>query len=67
MSEIGGYKVYMGTTEDNLEQVVDLADGSISDYVVEDLTTGDYYFAVTTYDTEGNESSYSNVVLKSTM
>jgi hypothetical protein len=67
MSEIGGYKVYMGTSDDNLEQVVDLADSSISDYVVEDLATGDYYFAVTTYDTEGNESSYSNVVLKSTM
>lgn len=67
MSEIGGYKVYIGTTDNNLEQVVDLADSSISDYVVEDLDTGDYYFAVTTYDTEGNESSYSNVVMKSTM
>jgi hypothetical protein len=67
MSEIGGYKVYMGTTDDNLEQVLDLADSSISDYVVEGLATGDYYFAVTTYDTEGNESSYSNIVIKSTM
>jgi hypothetical protein len=67
MSEIGGYKVYMGTSDDSLEQVIDLADNSVSDYVVEDLATGDYYFAVTTYDTEGNESSYSNVVMKSTM
>jgi hypothetical protein len=67
MSEIGGYKVYMGTNDNNLEQVVDLADSTISEYVVEDLETGDYYFAVTTYDTEGNESDFSNVVRKSTM
>jgi hypothetical protein len=67
LSEIAGYRVYMGTTSDNLQQVVDLADNSINDYVVDNLDGGDYYFAVTTYDTEGNESSYSNVARKSTM
>jgi hypothetical protein len=67
MSEIEGYKIYMGTTNDNLQQIMDLADNSITEYVVDNLDSGDYYFAVTTYDTEGNESSYSNIARKSTM
>ncbi|MBT2970391.1 MAG: putative Ig domain-containing protein [Candidatus Thiodiazotropha sp. (ex Ctena orbiculata)] len=67
LSEISGYKIYMGSTRDNLEQVVDLADCTVHDYVVNDLVTGDYYFAVTTYDMEGNESDFSNVAMKSTM
>ncbi|MBT3053985.1 MAG: putative Ig domain-containing protein [Candidatus Thiodiazotropha sp. (ex Codakia orbicularis)] len=67
MSEIAGYKIYMGTTTDNLQQVMDLADCTIHDYVIDNLDVGDYYFAVTTYDTEGNESDYSNVAMKSTM
>jgi hypothetical protein len=57
----------MGTTADSLEEIVELADGSINDYVVDNILTGDYYFAVTTYDTDGNESEFSNIALKSAM
>ncbi len=67
MSEISGYRIYMGTTADSLEEIVELADGSINDYVVDNILTGDYYFAVTTYDTDGNESEFSNIALKSAM
>lgn len=67
LSEIAGYKIYMGTTANNLEQIVDLADCTIQEYVVENLDVGDYYFAVTTYDVDGNESGFSNVAVKSTM
>ncbi|PUB73829.1 MAG: hypothetical protein DBO99_19385 [gamma proteobacterium symbiont of Ctena orbiculata] len=67
LSEISGYKIYMGSTRDSLEQIVDLADCTVHDYVVNDLATGDYYFAVTTYDMEGNESDFSNIAMKSTM
>lgn len=67
MSEIAGYKIYMGTTANNMEQIIDLADSTIREYLVENLDVGDYYFAVTTYDLDGNESDYSNVAMKSTM
>jgi hypothetical protein len=67
LSELAGYRVYMGTTASDLQQIVDLADSSINEYVVENLDSGDYYFAVTTYDTDGNESSFSNIAQKSTM
>jgi hypothetical protein len=67
MSEIGGYKIYMGTTANDLQQVMELADSTITDYVMENLDSGDYYFAVTTYDTNGVESEFSNIAQKSTM
>jgi hypothetical protein len=61
-SEIGGYHIYMGTTSDNLSMIADLNNGSQTDYSVTDLAVGSrYYFAVTAYDVEGNESGYSNI------
>jgi hypothetical protein len=67
MSEIAGYRIYMGTTANNLEPVLDLEDGSLDAHVMEDLENGTYYFAVTAYDTAGNESDLSNVEAKDTM
>ncbi|MEW8506112.1 MAG: putative Ig domain-containing protein [Candidatus Thiodiazotropha sp.] len=67
MSEIAGYKIYMGSSSEDMEQIVDLADCTINEYSIDNLTVGDYYFAVTTYDTEGNESGFSNIAMKSAM
>jgi hypothetical protein len=67
LSEIAGYRLYMGTAANNLEAIVDLEDSSLTNYVVENLQTGTYYFALTAYDTSGNESELSNVEVKETM
>ncbi|MGD8589000.1 MAG: putative Ig domain-containing protein, partial [Chromatiales bacterium] len=64
ISEIEGYRVYMGDADDNLVMIVDLNDGTQTSYTVTDLTAGNYHFAVTTYDTDGNESLYSNIAVK---
>jgi hypothetical protein len=64
ISEIDGYRVYMGSSENDLVMIVDLNDGTQTSYTVTDLTTGSYHFAVTTYDTDGNESLYSNIAVK---
>ncbi|MEN8167395.1 MAG: putative Ig domain-containing protein [Pseudomonadota bacterium] len=64
ISEIGGYRIYMGQTQDNLNMIVDLNGGLDTSYNVPALTTGTYYFAVTAYDIDGNESSFSNVAVK---
>ncbi|MCU7847364.1 MAG: putative Ig domain-containing protein, partial [Candidatus Thiodiazotropha sp. (ex Lucinoma kastoroae)] len=66
MSEIAGYKVYMGATQDTLEQVMDFADSTTQNCVLDDIENGNYYFAVTTYDNDGNESGFSNIAMKST-
>jgi hypothetical protein len=67
LSEIAGYRVYMGNSANNLSPIVDLDNGNSERHVVEDLENGTYYFAISVYDTAGNESGLSNVVSKQTM
>ncbi len=64
LAEIKGYCIYVGTTRDNLEMVVDLTDGDRTTYVLDNLEVGDYYVAVSVYDQQENMSNYSNIVLK---
>ncbi|MEJ2610337.1 MAG: putative Ig domain-containing protein [Candidatus Thiodiazotropha sp.] len=66
LSEIAGYRVYMGTNRNNLEAIVDLDDSSLTRHRVEDLRAGTYYFALTAYDRSGNESELSNIATKRT-
>ncbi len=67
LSEIDGYRIYMGDTSSDLVPVMDINDGSISQYTLDDIDTGNHYFSVTAYDTEGSESAQSNVIMKSAM
>jgi hypothetical protein len=56
-----GYKLYYGSSSQNYAQSVDV--GNNSSHTVENLKQGQtYYFAVTAYDAEGNESTYSNEI-----
>jgi len=64
LSEITGYKIYYGTAADNYTVVVDINDVSTTQYTISSLTTGTYYFAVTTIDTDGRESLYSTNLSK---
>jgi len=63
MSDLAGYKFYYGTDIGGYyyENSVDL--GNVVTKSLTGLTTGTkYYIAVTTYDTDGNESWYSKEV-----
>jgi hypothetical protein len=64
LSEIDGFRIYMGQSSGQLNMIMDLSGGTTTTYTVTDLASGTYYFAVTTYDTEGNESPLSNVADK---
>jgi hypothetical protein len=63
-NDIGGFRIYYGTTADDMTQHVDIKDGLATDYLITDLTQGGYYFAVTAYDVDGLESSFSEIVYK---
>ncbi|MBT3047669.1 MAG: hypothetical protein G8D61_18815 [gamma proteobacterium symbiont of Ctena orbiculata] len=65
LADIKGYCIYIGTTRNNLEMVVDLTEGDRTDYILDNLELGDYYVAVSVYDQQDVMSSYSNVVMKS--
>jgi hypothetical protein len=62
LTNLAGYNVHYGTSPDNLTQVVRLANPGLASYVVENLSTGKWYFAVTSYAANGAESSSSGVV-----
>ncbi|MCU7853925.1 MAG: putative Ig domain-containing protein [Candidatus Thiodiazotropha sp. (ex Monitilora ramsayi)] len=62
ISEIDGYCVFIGDSIDSLQMEVDLNDGTATSVTIPDKEVGTYYVALTTYDVDGNASSYSNVV-----
>ncbi len=61
MSEIGGYKVYIGSSMDTLMLHADINDPYQMELVVNNLDTGTYYFAVTAYSQYGAESDFSAI------
>ena len=60
-TEIGGYRINLGTSSDDLNPVFNLADGTNSMYLVKELLAGTYFISISTYDVNGNESSLSNM------
>ena len=65
MSEIAGYRVYYGTTEGNYPNQLDIADSYNMQAMLSNLASGTYYIVVTSYDMDGRESAFSEVVTKS--
>ena len=64
---LSGYRVYFGTAPGTYLQPVGqgISVGNVTTYTVIGLASGTrYYFAVTDFDTLGQESSYSNEVFK---
>jgi hypothetical protein len=58
---LAGYKLYSGTSSGAYTSTVDVR--NVTTYTLTGLTDGaTYFFAVTAYDTVGNESGYSNEV-----
>jgi hypothetical protein len=64
LTNLGGYRIYYGTSSSNLTQVLNLPNPGISSGVVENLAPGTWYFAVTSYNSSNVESERSNVTSK---
>jgi fibronectin type III domain protein len=62
LTNLAGYRIYFGTSADTLNQVIDISNVGVTTYVVDDLTSGTYYFSIRAYNTMGVESALSNVV-----
>ncbi len=63
-TDLKGYNVYMGTTSKTYEKPV-FVDKTKTSHVFERLKRGTtYYFTVTAIDSSGNESLFSEEVLK---
>jgi hypothetical protein len=62
LTNLAGYNVHYGTSPDELTHIDKLANPGLTSYVVEDLSTGKWYFSISSYATNGTESSNSGVV-----
>ncbi len=62
LTDLAGYNVYYGTASGVYGTPIDVH--NVLTYKVTGLSEGLKYFAVTAYDTGGNESCYSNEVSK---
>lgn len=65
ISEIAGYKVYVGSSATELGFKANIPDPYTLEHQITQLGEGTYYFAVTTYDHANLESELSSVVSKS--
>jgi hypothetical protein len=64
-TDLSQYKIYYGTASLTYTTVVNVTNpGTTTISETLNLSPGTYYFAVTTIDVSGQESSYSNEVVK---
>lgn len=67
LTNLGGYKIYYGTSAGSLTSVISINTAGIASYVVDGLTPGAWYFAITARTTSGVESNRTPVVTKTIM
>jgi hypothetical protein len=64
LRNLGGYRIYWGTTQGTYPNSVTINNPGLATYVVEQLRPARWYFVVTALTTTGIESSFSNVATK---
>ena len=64
LTDLAGFQVLYGRSADNLDQSVSLNNPSINRYVVENLSSGTWYFAVVSVNSAGATSPLSNTASK---
>jgi hypothetical protein len=63
LTDLAGYRIYYGNTSRSYSEMVQVGDPAATSHTL-NLASGDYYIAMTALDAAGNESSYSNEVIK---
>ena len=65
LSDLSGYKLYFGLSPSSLTTSITINNPGITTYLVENLNNNSvYYFTMTSINSSGIESEYSNVVTK---
>jgi len=64
LTNLAGYRISYGTNASALTQTVQVANPSVTNYTISNLSPGTYYFSVRAYTSNGTESANSNVSSK---
>jgi hypothetical protein len=64
LGNLAGFRVMYGRTSGNLDQTVNVDNPSVNRYVVENLSSGTWYFAVVAVNAAGVSSPLSNTASK---
>src|SRR6185436_2888551 len=64
LSNLAGYRIRYGTSAASLTNTIVIDNASVTTYIVEDLSPATWYFAVTAINSQGAESTNSNVANK---
>lgn len=64
LTDLSGYRIYYGRHKKKLDKSIELDNPGLSRYLVEGLTPGHWYFAMTSVNRKGVESQRSEVVNK---
>ena len=62
LTDLSGYNIYYGKDYGDLTNVIQLPNPGLSAYVVENLSSGTWYFGITAYNSLSAESDVSSVV-----
>jgi hypothetical protein len=60
LTNLAGYRIHYGKSVLSLNTVIEIRNPSVSSYVIEGLSPGTYYFAVSAFNTRNHESERSN-------
>ena len=64
LTNLAGHKIYYGTSQAALNQVINVIGAGTTSYVIQNLSPGTWYFGVRAYTSDNVESALSNVASK---
>jgi len=64
LTDLAGYRIAYGKSQDSLDQSASVDNASLSTYTVTNLTSGAWYFGVYAVNSKGFESAVSNIGTK---
>lgn len=64
LTDLAGYRIYYGRDANVLDQVATLGNPGLTSYVVENLSSATWYFAMTSFNSGGVESALSAIASK---
>ena len=63
LAEVGGYEISYRRVGDELFTAIVIEDGSVNEFVLEDMEAGSYEIYISSFDIDGNYSSASEIII----